>query len=741
MSVGDRIRPAYYCSGCPHNTGTRLPDGSMAISAVGCHGLAAFMPERRTLMPMPMGGDGMPWVSVGPLVDTRHIFQNMGDGTYAHSGILSIRAAVAAGANMTFKILHNDAVAMTGGQPVEGAPTPLDIVRQLLAERVSPVVIVTDQPADFEGTERPPGGVRVWHRDRLDEVQRMLRERKGVSGLVYVQTCAAEKRRRRKRGTFPDPDRRVFINAAVCEGCGDCSAQSNCVSIQPLETEFGRKRVIDQSSCNKDYSCLKGFCPSFVTVEGAKIAKRGMASSTRFDELIATLPAPRIAGEGRIYNVIITGIGGTGVVTIGAVIGMAAHIEGKGCIVMDQTGMAQKGGAVTSHLRVGPRQDGIYTARLDVAMADLIIGCDMIVASYFDVLKTIKPGVTSAVLNTDVTPSGEFQTNQNLDLGADHLLAIIREALAGGESFMLRATHLAAVLTGDSIATNFIMVGYALQKGLLPISLPALEQAIALNGANAQSNLRTLTLGRLAAHRPDAFVQSDPTAEISERLATVAGVLASRAVLLTRYQNRAYADRYLRFVDEIAACVAARNLPEGTALVRTVALTLARLMAYKDEYEVARLQTDPVFRQALAAQFEGDYKLNFHLAPPFMARTDRSSGRPRKIRFGSSLRLLFGVLRNMKGLRGTPFDPFGYTHERRQERALIKEYCSLIRGIVQRLEPHSLQQAIKLAEAAADIRGYGPVKQASIAAYRARLPALVAALEQPAIRPAAVAVV
>lgn len=730
---GAKVRPAFYCSGCPHNTGTRLPDGSIAISAVGCHGLAAFMPERRTLMPMPMGGDGIPWVSAGPLVDRPHIFQNMGDGTYAHSGVLAIRQAVAAKANMTFKILYNDAVAMTGGQPVEGAPTPLDIVRQLLAENVSPVVIVTDQPEDLTGDHRPPPGVAVHHRDELDRVQRDLRERKGVSGLVYVQTCAAEKRRRRKKGAYPDPDKRVFINAAVCEGCGDCSVQSNCVSIQPLETEFGRKRKIDQSSCNKDFSCIKGFCPSFVTVEGATIAKRGNAGSARFDAVIAELPRPAIAGEGSVYSVLITGIGGTGVLTVGAVLGMAAHLDGKGCTVMDQTGMAQKGGAVTSHLRIAPSQDALHTARLDIGMTDVIVGCDLVVASHPDVLKTVKPGVTCAVINADVTPTGEFQTNRDADLGEHALRAVVIEALGGGTLHELAATHLATALTGDSIATNFLMLGFALQKGLLPVSLEALEEAIRLNGSNAAGNLRTLALGRLAAVRPDAFDQGNPAAELAARLATVDGVLESRTALLRDFQNEAYAAGYREFVEEIAGIARRSGAGDTEDFVRTVALGLAKVMAYKDEYEVARLQTDPRFQTALAEQFDGDFRMSYYLAPPLLSRTDPATGRPRKMRFGAWAGSLFRVLRGLKRLRGTPFDIFGYTAERREERALIGEYKALVNEAANRLTSANLAAATQLVGAVMDVRGYGPVKHASLLAYRARLPELQAAMQATAV--------
>jgi indolepyruvate ferredoxin oxidoreductase len=600
-----RRRPAFYCSGCPHNTGTKLPDGSIAISAVGCHGLAAFMPERRTMMPMQMGGDGMPWVSVGPLVEAPHVFQNMGDGTYAHSGVLAIRAAVAARANMTFKILYNDAVAMTGGQPVEGQPSPLAITRQMLAEGVAPVVIVSEEPEQFSGTNRPPAGVRVLHRDALDAVQRELRECKGVSGLIYVQTCAAEKRRRRKRGLMPDPQTRVFINPAVCEGCGDCSTQSNCMSVQPLETEFGRKRVIDQSNCNKDYSCLKGFCPSFVTVEGARITRRKPAAGDDVEREIAALPPPAVASAEGAYGILVTGIGGTGVLTLGALIGMAAHLEGKAVSVMDVTGMAQKGGAVTSHVRVAASQQPLHSARLDLGMCDLLLACDMLVAAGPEVLKTLVPGASAAVLNSDVAPTGEFQTRRDLDLGGAGFEALIRKAVGDDAIHRLPATRLATRHVGDSIATNLLMLGYALQKGLVPVSLDALEQAIRLHGSNVESNLRVLALGRLAAHRPEILDGRDPAAAMQEKLSTLSGVLESRTRLLRDYQNDDYARLYRAFVDGVQQRLRARGVAAAEVFARAVALTLARLMAYKDEYEVARLHADPAFAAALREQFEG----------------------------------------------------------------------------------------------------------------------------------------
>ncbi|MDY6945495.1 MAG: indolepyruvate ferredoxin oxidoreductase family protein, partial [Pseudomonadota bacterium] len=623
---GTRYRPAFFCSGCPHNTSTKIPEGSIAISAVGCHGLAAYvMPERRTMQPMPMGGDGMPWVSVGPLVqDRQHVFQNMGDGTYSHSGILAIRAAVASRANMTFKILYNDAVAMTGGQPVEMHLTPVDVVKQLIAEQVAPVLLVSDDPEKFASV-RLPAGVHVHHRDELDALQRRLRETPGVSAIVYEQTCATEKRRRRKRGTFPDPDKRVFINPDVCEGCGDCSVQSNCVSIVPLETELGRKRAIDQSTCNKDFSCVKGFCPSFVTVTGARIAVRVAGEPKELDALVARLPNPPVAALGESgHNLLVAGIGGTGVLTVGALLGMAAHLEGKGCTVLDLTGMAQKGGAVTSHIRTGPSPASIYTSRLGVGAVDVILACDMIVATGADVLKTVRPGETAAVVNEDVTPTGEFQTNRNLQLGAGELQQALQTALAGGSCHSLHATRLATELTGDSIATNLLMVGYAAQKGLLAVRVESIEQAIRLNGAFVNANLRTFALGRLAAHAPQALQRVIGASVEQPSLDTLDAVLANRMQLLTEYQNADYAAQYRQFVREIEAAIAARKLHGGDAFVRQVALTLARLMAYKDEYEVARLHADPKFWRRLRTQFDGDFKVTFHLAPPLLPGRDAS---------------------------------------------------------------------------------------------------------------------
>jgi indolepyruvate ferredoxin oxidoreductase len=625
---------------------------------------------------------------------------------------------------MTYKVLSNDAVAMTGGQPVELGITPVDMVKQLVSEGVRPVRLVSDHPEQYEHVQLPPN-TSVHHRDELDRIQRELREVKGVSGIVYEQTCAAEKRRRRKRGLMPDPDERIFINPDVCEGCGDCSVQSNCLSVTPLETEFGRKRAIDQSTCNKDYSCVKGFCPSFVTVSGAKIAVRTAGDPERLKQLIATLPQPPMAAlDARGYNILVAGIGGTGVLTIGALLGMAAHLDGKGCTVLDMTGMAQKGGAVTSHIRIGPDPKGIYTSRLSEGMTDVLVACDMIVGASAVVLKTVRPGHTTAILNTDVAPTGEFQSNKNIDLGDRRMRSAIVEAIDGGPLFELHGSRLATDLTGDSIGTNILMLGYAAQKGLLPVSIASIEEAIRLNGSFVQGNLRTFALGRLAAHAPEALAQELKPKTGIVPLETVDDVLASRTRLLTAYQSPAYAERYRAFVDDVRQRVAALKLKDGERFVREVALTLGRLMTYKDEYEVARLYTDPKFMQRMREQFSGDFTMNFNLAPPMLPGHD-ASGRPKKRRFGAWMMTAFKLLARFKGLRGTPFDPFGYFPERRMERRLVDEYRTLITETVGRLNEYNLATGIEVAHAAWDIAGYGPVKEASAKAYAVRLKTLL----------------
>jgi indolepyruvate ferredoxin oxidoreductase len=722
------MRPAFFCSGCPHNTSTKVPLGSQAMGATGCHAMPAYMPNSVTMRPVTMGAEGLPWLGVEHLVDMPHVFQNMGDGTYAHSGLLAIRAAVAAGATMTYKILYNDAVAMTGGQPVEGSPSPYTIVNQLLAEWVNPVVVVYD-PAEKIDSGLLPAGVESYPRSELDRVQRQLREVKGVSAIVYVQTCAAEKRRRRKRGKFPDPDLRVFINPEVCEGCGDCSVQSNCISVQPLETKLGRKRIIDQSSCNKDFSCLKGFCPSFVTVTGSKMLPAPVAN-TSLDSELSSLPAATVVRrEQGSYNVLVTGIGGTGVLTVGAILGMAAHIEGKACTVMDMTGLAQKGGAVTSHIRIADEPGVLTNARFDLGMSDVLIGCDLVVAAGADVLKTVNPGVTRAILNSDVASTGEFARNRDLDLSSDKLEALVRRALESIEPKVVPATRIAMKFLGDSIATNLFMLGCAAQAGYLPVSVTSLEQAIALNGVSVKLNQRAFALGRLAAVAT-AKLLDDPAPAAAVAPGSVEDIVRDRTALLTSYQNEAYARCYADFIAATGRRVAARKLADGEAFLREVALSLAQVMAYKDEYEVARLHADPQFWKSLRDKYGQDIRPMFHLAPPLFSRIDPATGRPRKQAYGAWMAQGFALLQHFKFLRGSVLDPFGYLHERRLERGRIEEYRQLIDSIADRLDAGNIATGIAMAAAIREVRGYGPVKDAAAQAYAKRLDTLRTEFQQ-----------
>jgi indolepyruvate ferredoxin oxidoreductase len=725
------IRPAYFCSGCPHNTSTVVPEGSSSMGATGCHGLAHYMPERRTMQTVSMGQEGMPWVAAQSYVDTPHMFQNLGDGTYTHSGLLAIRASVAARSNVTYKILYNDAVAMTGGQPAEGALTAEQIVRELVVEGASPVVLVSEDPTRFDPADLPPG-TRVLHRDMLDTIQRELREVKGTSAIVYEQTCANEKRRRRKKGQYADPDKRLFINKAVCEGCGDCSVQSNCLSVTPIETEFGRKRAIDQSTCNKDYSCVKGYCPSFVTVEGSKLAKRSFDDAA-LAERLAELPQPPVVdvslGD---VNMLVTGIGGTGVITIGAILAMAAHMEGKAAKVLDQTGMAQKGGAVTSHLRIGRDAAAIPSARLGVGQADVVIACDLIVGSSPETLAMTRPD-TCFLANEDVVPTGEFQTNRNLDLTATRFLSSIGKRVDPANINSLRAGALASRLMGDTIFTNLMMVGFAAQRGLLPVGLASIEEAVRLNGVAVKANLNALGLGRLAAVDADGlFDLADADAHEAPMPRSLAEVVESRAALLTKFQNPAWADTYRTFLDETAALLVSRGIADAEPFLTEVARGLGKLMAYKDEYEVARLYSDPAFIQSLRDQFDSEAKLSLNLGAPYLSlgRKDAKTGRPRKVQAAGWWAFpLFRMMAKFKGLRGTPFDPFGYAAERRMERALIGEYRDLIRQVVGKVTPATMHTAVEIAAAADLIAGYGPVKDAGVEAYRARVAELLPKLD------------
>ncbi len=709
-------RMPFFCSGCPHNSSTKVPEGSVALSGIGCHVMATFMPHRPHMWPVQMGGEGANWIGISPFTDEDHVFQNLGDGTYFHSGFLAVRGSIAAGVSITYKLLYNDAVAMTGGQPVEGQLAPWQIAAELLQEGAKKVVIVADDVGRYEGAPLPPG-VAVRPREELEPVQRELRDTQGVTILIYDQVCAAEKRRRGKRAAQPAPFKRAFINDLVCEACGDCSVKSNCVSVQPLETEFGRKRVIDQSSCNTDYSCVEGFCPSFVTVTGGSLAKRKAGPALDLSEV--TLPEPPPAAKGD-RAVLIVGIGGTGVVTIGAILCMAANLEGKAGSVIDQTGLSQKNGAVASHLRIVSDPIRLAAARIARGEADLILGCDMITAGGAEAMSLLRPGATAGIVNQSLTATAAFTIDNSIDFQGRRILERLKAVLEPQCSLFIDATEATARLLGDTIGTNMFVVGCALQRGLLPVSLDAVKKAIALNGIAVDFNLQALRLGRLAVADPTGFDallggSEQAEAEVSTHLSSsVEELVERRAAFLRDYQDEAYARRYEEHVATVRAAEA-RGMPSSTALTEAVARNLFKLMAYKDEYEVARLYTSGEFETKLKAQFVGDYRLSFHLAPPLLARRDSVSGHPRKMAFGPYMLPLFRLLAKARKLRGTPLDPFGYTAERRTERQLVEDYVRLLPDIVEELEPANHERAVKLASYPDKIRGYGHIKKRNLA--------------------------
>jgi indolepyruvate ferredoxin oxidoreductase len=720
-------RVPHFCSGCPHNTSTRVPEGSRAVAGIGCHYMVTWM-DRSTATFTHMGGEGVPWVGQAPFTEERHIFANLGDGTYFHSGLLAIRQAVAAKVPITYKILYNDAVAMTGGQPVDGTLTVPQMVRQLEAEGVHNIVVVTDGTPRAYTKADLPHGIAMRHRDELDAIQKELREYPGVSALIYDQTCAAEKRRRRKRGKMIDPPRRVFINEAVCEGCGDCSEKSNCLSVVPLETEFGRKRAIDQSACNKDYSCLKGFCPSFVTIEGGRLRK---GKALEADEShFGAPPQPALPDTGRPWNILITGVGGTGVITIGALIGMAAHVDGKGVTVLDMTGLSQKFGAVFSHVRIADRPEDIHAVRVAAGEADAIIGGDVVVTAGQEALAKMQAGLTRAAVNCTETPTSEFIRNPDWQFPLDLMKRTIVDSVGEGRADFIDATGLATALMGDSIATNLFLLGYCWQKGLVPVSEGALMKAIELNGVAVEANKKSFLWGRRAAHDQAAVERFARPANVVPLKAapTVDDLVARRMDYLTGYQDRAYAERYQALVDQVRAAEAKLG---STRLTEAVARYYFKLLAYKDEYEVARLYTDPAFLEKINATFEGDFKLNFHLAPPLLAKPDPVTGEPRKRAYGPGMMTVFRWLAKLKRLRGTRWDVFGYSEERRMERALIVQYEQDVAEILQRLDAANLATAVELASLPEHIRGFGHVKLRSLEQARRSRERLLAALRQP----------
>ncbi|MBN8477946.1 MAG: indolepyruvate ferredoxin oxidoreductase family protein [Burkholderiales bacterium] len=711
-------RTPYFCSGCPHNTSTRVPEGSRATAGIGCHVMAIWM-DRSTSEFTHMGGEGVPWIGQAPFTSEKHIFANLGDGTYFHSGILAIRASVAARVNITYKILYNDAVAMTGGQPIDGSLNPQDIARQVAAEGVTKIVVVTDEPDKY------PSGyfadtIGIHHRTELDRVQRELRDTEGTTVLIYDQTCAAEKRRRRKRGKFPDPQKRVVINELVCEGCGDCGVQSNCVSVAPVETEFGRKRTIDQSTCNKDYSCVNGFCPSFVTVEGGHLRKPGKAEALDF----TTLPDPPAASSlAEPYGILVTGIGGTGVVTIGALLGMAAHLEGRGVSVLDMAGLAQKNGAVVSHVRIADAPDKLHATRIAAGEAKLVLACDILTGIGYEAIAKMQRGVTRALVNTGLVMPADFTRKPDLAFPLGSMEREIADAVGSDAAEFLDASTTATRLMGDSIATNLFMVGYAYQRGLLPLSETAILRAIELNGTAVDSNTLAFRWGRMAAHAPAAVAEAaTPRRSVpeSQRLsATLDETIERRVRFLTDYQDAAYAKAYADFVARVRS-VESRVVPGSTKLAEAVARHDFKLRAIKDEYEVARLYTQTDFTERVAAQFEGDYRLVFHLAPPLVARPDTPGGVAAKKSYGPWMLKAMRVLARMRGLRGGFLDVFGRTDERRMERRLLAEYEAVVDEILGRLAPHNHETAVEIAAIPEHIRGYGHVKERHVKDAKAR---------------------
>ncbi|MFM2073982.1 MAG: hypothetical protein RJB34_287 [Pseudomonadota bacterium] len=708
----DALRQPWFCSGCPHNSSTKVPEGSHALGGIGCHYMATWM-DRQTVGFTQMGGEGVPWVGQQAFVTDAHVFANLGDGTYFHSGILAIRQSIAAGVNITYKILYNDAVAMTGGQQVGERPeghSVVQIAQSLSAEGARHITIVTDEPSKYQGVVGLPEGIAIEHRDRLDAIQREMRERSGTTVIIYDQTCATEKRRRRKRGTLVTPEERVVINPAVCEGCGDCSVQSNCLSVEPLETEFGRKRRINQHTCNQDFSCLKGFCPSLVTVTGGRL-RRPPAVGTTPPGPPSNLPAPTpLDLGGQVWGMVLAGVGGTGVITIGQIVGVAAHLEGKGVVTQDAAGLAQKGGATWSHVLLAAQPDAIRTTRVSAAAADLVIGCDPLVAAQADTWQRMRPGRTRLALNSHASPTAAFVHQPDWHNPAPACVARLLAHLGEDAVGVFDAERSATALMGDSLYANPMLLGYAWQKGWLPLGLDALMQAMVLNAVAVANNQQAFAWGRWAAHDPQAFEQrlagvgAQPV--VWHKPASLSQTVARRVAFLTQYQNAGYAQRYADAVRRIEQAEAPLN---QTRLTQAVANSLFKLMAYKDEYEVARLHSDPAWMASVREQFEGDVQLHFHLAPPILGDTD-DQGHPRKRRFGPWMLPVFAVLARFKGLRGTALDVFGRTEERRCERQWVARYEAAVQRWAEGLNVGNHALALEWAQIPQNIKGYGHVK-------------------------------
>ena len=715
--VSDLFRLPSFCAGCPHNTSTKVPEDSFAFGGIGCHGMATFMPERKTYNLGQMGGEGVMWTGIAPFTETEHIFQNLGDGTYYHSGILAIRAAIASKANITFKILVNDAIAMTGGQEISGKVQVDSLSWQVHSEGAKKVVVMSDYPEKYPPDSSFAPGVKIYQRDELDKIQRELREIKGVTVIIYDQYCATELRRRRKRGLATEPDKRIFINPLVCEGCGDCGSESNCIAIEPLESKFGRKREINQSACNKDYSCTKGYCPSFLTVTGGTLKKKGNTPGSltnRSNHLNEDLPTPVVAELTTPFNILLTGIGGSGVITLGAILGTAAHLEGKGASTLDVAGLAQRNGPVTSHLRVANSPEELHSTRIATGTADLIVGCDIVVTTGMESISKINKDKTNMVINSHVAPTSTFASNPNLDLSSARMIKGLKAVTSDELIHFINATKFATSLMGNAIAANLFLVGYAIQKGLFPISLPAIERAIELNGVSVEMNKESIYWGRLAAlniKKVESIAFSEiPSTEIIE---TLESVIEDRYDFLVNYQNKKYADKYKSLVLQIInADKSISNKKE--ALSMAVAKFYFKLMAYKDEYEVARLHTGDEIKKYLEDKLDGDYKIEYSLAPPVFGGRDKRTGRYPKRKLPSATYYLFSIMKQFKFLRGTAFDLFGMSSHRKTERALISEYEGMMSEIIAKINIDNYDAATKIASLPDHIKGYDVVKELNI---------------------------
>ena len=717
-------RTPYFCAGCPHNTSTQVPDGSRALAGIGCHYMAQWM-DRDTATFTQMGGEGASWIGEAPFSATGHVFQNIGDGTYFHSGLLAIRACVGAQVNITYKILYNDAVAMTGGQSVDGPMDVMRISRQVHAEGVSEIAVVTDDPDKYPSDADWAPGVRIYHRDLLARVQRQMREVLGTSVIIYDQTCAAEKRRRRRRGLMETPNERLFINEAVCEGCGDCGVQSNCVALIPVETDLGRKRAIDQSACNLDYSCNKGFCPSFVSVIGGEKKRPAQSAGSLPSQIGGTLETVNTGIE-QPYSIILTGVGGTGVVTIGAIVGMAAHIARMGCSVLDMAGLAQKGGAVTSHIILTPHPDEITATHIADGGSDLLLGCDVVSAAAQETRVKLSRQTTS-IINTYRMMSGEFTHEPDQNFPLDDLVNDIRNA--AGELHTVPATEAAKTTFGDTLTANIIMLGYAYQCEALPIPYQAVETAIELNGRDVDTNLAAFRLGRSMAAdlaTGDGLIGRSTFEPEDSQAHSEAGLLKRRVDLLCESHGSKAAAQLSDWVTMARKKIDPRYHEE---LIPALIESAFRVLYQKDEYEVARLYSQPKFRESLSEDFEGRFKLRVHLAPPLWSRMDPDSGRPRMQSFGPWIFVAFRILSTLRGIRGKWFDPFRFSPEKELQEQIQSSFERTISRFSEvPVTRDNIDNALRLASWPMQVRGFGPVRAEAFQKVRGEIERLESAM-------------